>query len=104
MNVESTLKACLVGTLVTPSPTTQRRNSVKIVKNARSANLTVAKPIMIVDGTLLPLFEFELSWGTMHEVCEAFQGPKGTQVLMNETGQLHRLPIQELALGTGRGF
>lgn len=55
VNVESTLKACLVGPLVANSPNTQRRNSSIIMLNAarlrrESATLTVPKPKMITDG------------------------------------------------------
>lgn len=55
VNVESTLKACLVGPLVENSPNTQRRNNASIVSKGvqlrkDSSNLTVPKPIMIRDG------------------------------------------------------
>lgn len=55
VNVESTLKACLVGPLVEDSPTTQRRNSASIMSKAaklrrESFNLIVPKPVMITDG------------------------------------------------------
>ena len=64
VNVESTLKACVVGPLVASSPNTQRKNTSNIIKNAakhrkESATLNVAKPIIIPDGE----WEKPYRWG-----------------------------------------
>ncbi len=51
VNVESTLKACYIGTLAASSPLTQRRKNSTIMRNAAKlrtdATLAVPKTIMI---------------------------------------------------------
>jgi len=53
VNVESTLKACYVGPLVAPSPTTQRKNSANIVMNNmafRKDSLSVTSTLVFAEG------------------------------------------------------